>query len=161
MVRLVCGRMVAIEPVRSPVEGKPCVVAWTTIVDPCGKVAPIRIATARDFLLDSSEGVFGVRAKGLWVIDPAERQPEDLAAIPEGPVEEAIRAAGLPREDPLRYVEVRLEAGDEVAVRGCWRREPSPRAAGLVGYRETLALPTLSPADGRLEIELLVPHGAT
>jgi len=152
--RLVSGRIVVTRPARSAVGGATCALAWTEVRDLRTKKSLI-LPAANDFFLDSTEGRFAVRVAGLVVIVPDTPRPERL----DDDVAEAMRgvleAAGLDPWHGIEFTEVTLHDGDEVAVRGRWRRELVPASEG---YRGETELPTLSADQGRLEVELLVPH---
>jgi hypothetical protein len=152
MVRHVSGRVIGIRPVRSPVETMPCVVAWTVVrgLGPDGRSATIRVVTACDFLVESPEGVFVVRAEGLRV-DAGSRDVFDyLTLVPAGPLGETVLETGIDLEAPIEYREVRIDHGDEIAVRGVWRREAATHQLEVSGYRLAPVLPTLSLATAFL-----------
>ena len=142
-VRHVSGRVIGLRSVRSPIETMRCVVAWTVVrgLGPDGRPATVRVATASDFLVESTEGVFVVRAEGLTV-DVRPRHGFDyLTLVPAGPLGESVLETGIDLEAPIEYREIRIDHGDEIAVRGVWRRES---ALDLGGYRFEPVLPTLS-----------------
>lgn len=148
-VRLVCGRVIGLSAVRSPVETMSCVLSWTVVrgVGPDGRPETIRVATGGDFLVDSTEGLFVVRAEGITVDEGTLGASFDyLTLVPAGPLGETVLERCLDLEAPMQYREIRIDHGDEIAVRGIWRREATPTAVALGGYRLAPFLPTLSGA---------------
>jgi hypothetical protein len=145
-VRLVCGRVIGIQPVRSPVETIACVVAWTIVrgQGADGRPASVRIATGADFLVESNEGLFVVRVDGLTVKEGPGAGYDYLTLVPAGPLGESVLEIGIDLEAPIEYREIRIDEGDEIAVRGVWRRESTPTTVALGGYRVAAFLPTLS-----------------
>ena len=152
--RLVSGRIVVTEPARSVVGGVTCALAWSVVTDLRTRRSVI-LPAANDFLLDSAEGRFAVRVAGLVVMVPDTPRPERLPDEVAEKLRAELEAAGLDLWHGMEFTEVTLHAQDEVAVRGIWRREVAPSSEG---YRGETQLPTLSADQGRLEVELLVPH---
>lgn len=146
--RLVCGRVIALHPVRSPVGSRSCVIAWTVVrgLGPDGRAAAVRIATAADFLIESREGLFVVRAEGITVEEGPDGGYDYLTVVPAGPLGEEVLETGIDLDAPIEYREIRIDEGDEIAVRGVWRHEATPTTVALGGYRVAAFLPTLSAA---------------
>jgi hypothetical protein len=146
--RLVWGRVIALQPVRSPVGSMSCVIAWTVVrgLGPDGRTAAVRIATAADFLIESREGLFVVRAEGITVQEGPGGGYDYLTLVPAGPLGEEVLEIRIDLDAPIEYREIRIDEGDEIAVRGVWRREATPTTVALGGYRLAAFLPTLSAA---------------
>lgn len=146
--RLVCGKVIGIRPVRSPVETMSCVVAWTVVrgQGPDGRPAAVRVATAADFLIASNEGLFVVRAEGITVEERPGAGYDYLTLVPAGPLGESVLETGIDLEAPIEYREIRIDDGEEIAVRGVWRREATPTTVALGGYRVAEFMPTISGA---------------
>lgn len=146
--RLVCGRVIGIQPVRSPIETMACVLAWTVVrgLGPDGRPTAIRLATAADFLIQSAEGLFVVRADGIVVQEGPGAGYDYLTLVPAGPLGESVLENGIDLDAPIEYREIRIDEGDEIAVRGVWRREATPTTVALGGYRVAPFLPTISAA---------------
>lgn len=152
--RLVSGRIVVSEPARSAVGGVACALAWTVVTDLRTRRSVI-LPAANDFSLDSAEGRFAVHVDGVVVMVPDVPRPERLEDAAAEALRGKLEAAGLDLWNGLEFTEVVLHDGDEVSVRGIWRREVAPSPEG---YRGETLLPTLSADQGRLEVELLVPR---
>jgi len=146
--RLVCGRVIGLRPVRSPIETMSCVLAWTVVrgLGPDGKTATVRLATGADFLVESTEGLFVVRAEGITVRESRGPGFDYLTLVPAGPLGESVLETCIDLDAPIEYREIRIDHGDEIAVRGVWRREATDTAVELGGYRVAPFLPTLSDA---------------
>jgi len=146
--RLVCGRVIALQPVRSPVDSMSCVISWTVVrgLGPDGRPAAVRVATAADFLIESGEGLFVVRAEGITLQEGPHGGYEYLTLVPAGPLGEEVLETGIDLDAPIEYCEIHIGEGDEIAVRGVWRREATPTSVALGGYRLAAFLPTISGA---------------
>jgi hypothetical protein len=140
--------VIAIQPVRSPVDEMYCVISWTVVRGLCadGRPAAVRVATAADFLIESREGIFVVRAEGIKVEEGPGAGYEYLGLVPAGPVGEEVLEIGIDLDAPIEYREIHIDEGDEIAVRGVWRREATPTTVALGGYRVAAFLPTISGA---------------
>lgn len=155
-VRRIRGTAVALTPIRSPVDQCLCVLAGTRVMARPRAFFTARpraeLATANDFVVQTPDGPFVVRASDLWVRDsgPASgilntsRLPEALA--------EAIRGAGLDPEVELHYRETVVFPGQEVIVVGAVKDELPP-AALRDTYREGACIPTVSGGGGAVEVE--------
>ena len=146
--RLVCGRVIGLRPVRSPVETMSCVLAWTVVrgLGPDGRTATVRLATAADFLVESPEGLFVVRAEGITVHEGHGTGFDYLTLVPAGPLGESVLETCIDLDAPIEYREIRIDHGDEIAVRGVWRHEATPTDFELGSYRIAPFLPTISAA---------------
>lgn len=146
--RLVCGRVIGLQEVRSPVDALSCVIAWTVVrgSGPDGRPAAVRVATAADFLVESKDGLFVVRAEGITLHELPDGVYEYLTLVPAGPLGEGVLEIGIDLDAPIEYREVHIGDGDEIAVRGVWRREATPTSVALGGYRLAAFLPTISGA---------------
>ena len=78
--------------------------------------------------------------------DEADFNENKLTLVPAGPLGETVLEQCLDLDAPMQYREIRIDHGDEIAVRGVWRREATPTAVALGGYRVAPFLPTLSGA---------------
>lgn len=146
--RLICGRVIGLHEVRSPVETMSCVLAWTVVrgLGPDGRPAIVRVATGGDFLVASAEGLFVVRVEGITVHEGEGAAFDYLTLVPAGPLGETVLEQCIDLDAPMEYREIRIDDGDEIAIRGVWRHEATPTAVALGGYRIAPFLPTLSAA---------------
>jgi hypothetical protein len=88
-----------------------------------------------------------VRAEGITVDEgPVGASFDYLTLVPAGPLGETVLEQCIDLDAPMQYREIRIDHGDEIAVRGIWRREATPATVALGGYRVAPFLPTLSGA---------------
>lgn len=150
-LRVIRGTLRCPRSIRSPIEGLSCAISWTVVEGHSRFGFPVRVevGTAGDLLVDSTEGLFAVRAEQVWVRRHhiAMQFPVQVA-LPE-PVAAVLRASRIDARRPLRYGEAFFVDGDPIEIRGVVRDEPCPF---LPGAREPRVLPTLTGAGGRLEI---------
>lgn len=151
------GIVEALTPIRSPIDGMRCVVAYM-------RVAPApallfrggpraEIATAGDFALRTLKGRFVVRAENLWVRDfgPPSGTLEVVPAEPA--IADRIREAGLDPAGVLYYRETIVFPGDVVRVTGIVTEEPAPPELVQSSYRDGASIRTLRGGEGALVIE--------
>lgn len=150
------GKLRSLQRVRSPMDGLDCAFAVTWFRGRHRRTT-VQVFTGNDFIVDTDDGPVIVRAAGAVMQIPFGAgllidQPVRQGLTPE--LQAALQGSPLTGSLALYFVEQVFDDGMPLQVVGVSRMEQAPADLPWRGLRELPVLPTLSAAEGVLDVQV-------